>query len=109
MPSGRKKLTKGISEQHGLWSQMSVRIHINDRVVFRKLLDDEKMNFQEFFTACMEAFLRADPSALKIIKDWKDLNVIPRELRDKYMLSHRERDDIAKELYDIQEKEKGQK
>jgi hypothetical protein len=106
MRKGIKKL-KDLSEQHGLWSQMSVRLHINDRVVFRKLLDDVGMNFQEFFTACMEAFLRADPSALKIIKDWKDLNVIPREMRDKYMLSHRERDDIAKELYDMQEKEKG--
>lgn len=49
-------------------------------------------------TACVEGFLRGDPSAMKIIKDWRALNSVPKDWKDRYSLSHRERDMILDEI-----------
>lgn len=78
--------------------QIPFRIHANDKVLFMKLLSDGDMTFQSFSQACMEAFLRADPAILKVIKDWRDLSTVPKDYQKLYTLSHRERDAIQKEL-----------
>lgn len=78
--------------------QIPFRIHANDKVLFMKLLSDGGMTFQSFSQACMEAFLRADPAVLKVIKDWRDLSTVPKDYQDRFTLSHRERDAIQKEL-----------
>lgn len=78
--------------------KLAVRLHENDKRLLQKLLEDADITYQDFAEACVQAFLRGDPAALKIIKDWRLLNELPKEHLDRYTLSHRERDQIAKEL-----------
>lgn len=77
------------------------RIHQNDKAIFMKLLSDKGLNFQKFTNYCMLAFLNADPTIMKVIKDWKALSDVPKEHFERYTLSHRERDAIQRELDEI--------
>lgn len=80
---------------------ITFRLHRNDKALLTKLLSDEKLSYQSFADACAQAYLRGDPAIIKVIKDWRTLNEIPKDLQDRYTLSHRERakilDDIAAE------------
>ena len=80
---------------------ITFRLHMNDKLLLMKLLSDDNLTYQGFAESCMEAYLRGDPSIIKVIKDWRMLNEIPKDLQEKYTLSHRERakilDDIAAE------------
>lgn len=80
---------------------ITFRMHPNDKLLLMKLLSDENLTYQSFADACMQAYLRADPSIMKVVKDWRMLNEIPKDLQAIYTLSHRERakilDDIASE------------
>jgi hypothetical protein len=74
------------------------RLHVNDHKLLKKVLIDDNLKFQTFVEACVQAYLRGDPAALKIVKDWRELNTIPKEKRDAYNLSSRERNKILDEL-----------
>lgn len=80
---------------------ITFRLHRNDKMLMMKLLSDDKLNYQKFANYCMQAYLNGDPSILKVLKDWKMMDEIPKDIQDKYTLSHRERakilDDIAVE------------
>lgn len=73
-------------------------MHPHDKALLSKLLTDEKLSYQSFAHACMDAFLRGDPSIMKVIKDFKTLRDIPKEHMDKFSLSKRERDAMLDEL-----------
>lgn len=83
--------------------QIPFRIHANDKAIFLKLLSDNNVNFQKFVHYCMQAFLNADPSIMKVLKDWKQLNEVPADHLSRYTLSHRERDLIQQELEQMKE------
>ena len=87
-----------LSEKATNIRQMPFRMHLNDKVLFMKLLSDYNLSYQSFADACMQAFMRADPSIMKVIKDWRALNVIPKQDMNRYTLSHRERNAIQNEL-----------
>lgn len=78
--------------------QVSFRLHMNDHTVLKKMLSDEDLTFQSLVSAAVEAYLRGDPAILKVLKDYKDLNTIPKEVRNQYSLSHRERQAVLDEL-----------
>ena len=82
--------------------QIPFRLHPNDKALFFKLLGDDNLSFQKFVDACMQAYLRGDPSVVKIIKDWRTLNEVPKDHLERYTLSHRERAEIQRELEMIQ-------
>lgn len=89
----------GLKEKDLNIRQIPFRLHQNDKALFYKLLRDKGMNFQKFSEACMQALINQDPAASKIIKDWKDLNELPK--RSKLMgfsLSDREKAKIQEEL-----------
>lgn len=92
------------SEKDRLIQQIPFRLHINDHKALKKLLIDDGMKFQTFVSACVEAYLRGDPNIVKAVKDWKDLNTIPKDVRDRYSLSQRERKALLDELEEASEK-----
>ena len=89
------RTAKKVSE---LTERLTYRLHVNDRQLLIKLLSDMGMNIQDFGAACSDAFLRGDPHIIKAINDWKMLNSIPKEHLAKYTLSHRERDELLRQL-----------
>ena len=80
-----------------IW-KLTFRLHRNDKIVFLKLLRDEKLTFQWFVDACMDAYMRADPGIMKVVKDWQELKEVPPEHQGLYTLSHRERKALLDEL-----------
>lgn len=81
------------------------RLHNNDHIILMKLLRDENLSFQTLVDSAVQAFIRADPAIMRVIKDWKELNEIPKDKLDLYTLSHRERQLIQKELEELQQEE----
>lgn len=89
---------KRLSEKERLIHMIPFRLHENDWKLLRKLLTDEKMTFQTFVDASVQAYLRGDPAIIKVIRDHKDLSSVPSDYKDKGVLSRRERDRILDEL-----------
>lgn len=74
------------------------RINRADDIVLSKILDDEGVSFQAFVDACVQALLRADPNMLKVMKDFKMLKEIPKEVLVEYVISQRERANLLEEF-----------
>lgn len=81
--------------------QMPLRIHENDKKMFKKLLLDDGITAQHFFRCVVTAYLNGDPAILKLVKQWKELLEIPAEEKASYTLSQREREKILRELEQV--------
>lgn len=75
-----------------------IRVHKNDYVIIKQMLVKDGAAFQHLTTACLEAYLRRDAEVLRILKDWKDANVIRKEDKNRFDFSDRERRAILDEL-----------
>lgn len=75
-----------------------VRIHKNDHVLMKQNLKRDGLALQHFMTACVEAYLRREPDVLRLLKDWRDANVIKKGDESKFDFSDRERRAILDEL-----------
>jgi len=78
--------------------QIPVRLHVHDHGVLKAMLKKDKMSLQKFIGFCVRAYLDADPSFMKVIKNYRELELVPRDVREKHVLSHRERSKIFDEL-----------
>jgi len=78
--------------------QIPVRLHIHDHAMMKAMLKKDKMSLQKFIGFCVRAYLDADPSFMKMIKNYRELELVPRDVREKHVLSHRERSSIFDEL-----------
>lgn len=75
-----------------------VRLHVHDHKMLKLMLKKDELTFQKFIFLCVRAYLDGDPQLLKCLKTMRELETIPLDIRDKHVLSHRERADIYKEL-----------
>lgn len=80
--------------------QVPFRIHNNDYILLKKLLSDEDLRFQHLVDACVQAYMRGDPHVMKVVKDYVEQSHIPKEHKDQYTLSQRERSKLLDELED---------
>ncbi len=84
------------------WKQVMLRVNPVDHKAMKKLLEDDEISFQVFADACFQAYLRGDPSILKVIKDhrlMRELSAeIPKNEIHKYVFSHRERQEAMEKL-----------
>lgn len=85
--------------------QAIVRLHVHDHTMLKAMLKKDKLSFQKFIFLCVRAYLDGDPQLLKCLKTMRELDTVPLDLRDKHVLSHRERSDIYKELETAQKAE----
>ncbi len=69
-----------------------------DDVVLHKILADENCTFQGFVDACVQALLRADPNMMKVLKDFKMLAGVPKEVLGECVISQRERSSLLEEF-----------
>lgn len=74
------------------------RCHKDDFIILKKLLADDKLSVQQFFRICVQTYLRADTSIMKVIKMQKELDNVPDEVKDKYALSQRDRQALLDEI-----------
>ena len=86
--------------------QAIVRIHENDHRVLKVLLKKDKLSFQKLVYYCVRAYLDGDPYLLKMVKNYRELEAVPKDIQDKHVLSHRERADIYKELESAEKESK---
>lgn len=89
--------------------QLNWRIHVDDLRMVKQLLSDDKMMFKSFADCCLNAYMRGDPLMLKMIKNWKELNLVDGKRKDLYELSQRERAELLKELEELEKKDKKKK
>ena len=91
------------TEKEKLIKQMPYRIHLHEQVLLKQLLRNDELRFQQLIDAFVQAYMRGDREALRIVKVWKDMNIVPEELREQYVMSHRERADILKQIEEERE------
>jgi hypothetical protein len=94
----RSEMKEQLTEKQKNIQQIPFRLHINDHKMMKKLLADDGLSFQTFVEHCVQAYIGGDPTLIKMIKQWKDLSSIPREARDQYSLSRRERQSLLDEI-----------
>jgi hypothetical protein len=82
----------------GLTRQIPVRLHHHDHAMLKALLKKDSMSLQKFIGFCVRGYLDADPLMLKMIKNYRELEAVPRDIREKHILSHRERQNILDEI-----------
>jgi len=87
--------------------QAIVRIHENDHRVLKVLLKKDRLSFQKLVNYCVRAYLDGDPYLLKVVKNYRELEAIPRDVKDKHVLSHRERSSLYDELEAAEKESKG--
>lgn len=78
--------------------QVPIRIHENDYKVLKKLMLDDGLTLQKLTNTFIQSYLRADASALKILKQQAELNTVPKEVLDRYNLSQRERQKLIEQI-----------
>ncbi len=82
-----------------------VRLHQNDWDLLRVMLRRDGLSFQKFVSLVSKAYLEADPHLIKALRTYRELELIPKDSREKGVFSNRERAAI----YDALEAEAGQK
>jgi len=75
-----------------------IRLHKHDHTMMKVMLKKDKMSFQKFVFFCVRAFLDGDPDMIRMLKSYREMEKVPRDVQDKHVLSHRERTDIFREL-----------
>lgn len=85
-----------------LLKQIPVRLHIHDHTMLMAMLKKDRMSLQKFISICVRAYLDGDPMMLKCVKNYRELEVVPREIKERHVLSHRERAHIFDELEKLQ-------
>lgn len=73
-----------------------------DEKILHKLLFDEGITFQWFMDCIVQSYLRGDPYVTKIVREFKELMSVPKERRDLYELSIRDREKMYDDLEKLQ-------
>ena len=95
-----RELTKPPEEPSGpvAIKQLSVRMHPHEHTMLMALLKRDELSFQRLYTYIVSGYLNADPRILAYIREMRELERVPRELRDEHRLSWRERNNILDEI-----------
>ena len=78
--------------------QIPVRLHVHDHALIKVMLKKDRLSLQKFINYCVKGFLDGDPNMLRMIKSYRELEIIPKDVKDKHILSHRERQKILDEI-----------
>jgi hypothetical protein len=88
MPKGEKEVLK----------QTPLRIHRNDHTLLKATLKKDGMSIQKFFNHAIRAYLDAEPNMLRSIRYYREIDAVPKDVRDKHLLSQRERANLLDEI-----------
>jgi hypothetical protein len=78
--------------------QVPIRIHPDDHKILMNLLKKDDMSYQKFISYCIKGYMDADPHMLKMVKTYREQDLIPRSAQEKHVMSHRERAAILDEI-----------
>lgn len=71
--------------------QTPVRLHRHDMQMLKGVLKRDKLSLQKFIGYCVQGYLDADERILTTIKFYREMDLIPKNVREKHSLSQRER------------------
>jgi hypothetical protein len=78
--------------------QLSVRMHAHDHTMLMALLKRDEMSFQKLYTYIVSGYLNADPRIIAFLREQRELERVPKDVREKHVLSWRERNNILDEI-----------
>jgi hypothetical protein len=78
--------------------QLSVRMHPHEHTMLMALLKRDELSFQKLYTFIVSGYLNADPRVLSFIKEQRELERVPNDVRDNHTLSWRERSNLLDEI-----------
>lgn len=85
-------------KEAGVIKQTPIRLHIHDHAMLMSLLKRDGMSLQKFMSYCVRGYLEAHPQMLKMLKDLRELDMVPKDVREKHMFSMRERMSLFDEI-----------
>ncbi len=78
--------------------QIPVRVHVHDHTMLRVRLRQDSLTVQKFIGFCIQGYLDADPMMLRMLRNYRELELVPPGVREKHVLSSRERMGILDEI-----------
>jgi hypothetical protein len=78
--------------------QLSVRMHPYEHQLLMTLLKRDELSFQKLYKYIVSGYLNADPRILAFVREQRELEQVPRDIRDKHPLSWRERNKLLDEI-----------
>lgn len=78
--------------------QLSVRMHPHEHTMLMALLKRDELSFQKLYNYIIAGYLNADPRILSFVKEQRELERVPKDVRDSKMLSWRERNNLLDEI-----------
>ena len=81
-----------------LFKQTPVRLHRHDHAVLKIMLKKDRLSIQKFIGYCVKGYMDADPNMIRMLKIYRELDLIPGDVKDRHVLSHRERQSILDEI-----------
>ncbi len=78
--------------------QMPIRLHTDEHRLLRAALMRDEMSVNKFVRFCVQAYLDMDPGMMKMLKYYREIEGIPKDVRDDRLIAHRERNKIFDEI-----------
>lgn len=78
--------------------QLSIRMHPNEHTMLMALLKRDEMSFQKLYNYIVAGYLNGDPRILAYVREQRELERVPKDIRDKHTLSWRERNNLLDEI-----------
>lgn len=78
--------------------QLSVRMHPHEHTMLMALLKRDELSFQKLYNYIISGYLNADPRILTFVREQRELERIPKDVRDSKTLSWRERNNLLDEI-----------
>jgi hypothetical protein len=98
LPERESTRPPGRPKEPAVLKQTPIRMHVHDHAVLMGLLRQDGMNLQRFMGYCVRAYLDAHPYMLKVLRDMRELDMVPKDVQDKHVLSMRERMSLFDEI-----------
>jgi hypothetical protein len=78
--------------------QLSVRMHPQEHKLLMTLLKRDELSFQKLYTYIVNGYLNADPRIIAFVKEQRELERIPKDIRDRHVIPWRERNKLFDEI-----------
>jgi hypothetical protein len=85
-------------KEHEILKQTPIRMHVNDHRLLKVMLKKDHLSINKFMGYCVKAYMDGDPGMLCMLKNYRELDLVPQMVKDKHVLSHRERQSIMDEI-----------
>ena len=78
--------------------QMVIRLHVDEHRLLRAAAMKDGLSVNKLVRLCVQAYLDADKDMLKVLKYYREIDGISKDVRDDRLIAQRERNKLFEEI-----------